>query len=122
MPQGDIQTSRPDFDAVKRLTSGLRIHTMPKVLNQRKSGVPRDAVYIGRPSKWGNPFAIGRDGTREEVILKYENYVCQAMLVGQLHELEGKDLVCWCAPLACHGDVLLRLANGQIVDTEKSGG
>lgn len=84
---------------------------MPIVINQRTGGRPAGSVYIGRPSKWGNPFVIGKDGTREEVILKYENFVCQSMLVSQLDELRGKDLVCWCAPQACHGDVLLRLAN-----------
>jgi len=43
---------------------------MPKVLNKYKDGVPAGAVYIGRPSKWGNPFVIGKDGDREEVIAK----------------------------------------------------
>ncbi|WP_245303774.1 DUF4326 domain-containing protein [Pseudorhodoplanes sinuspersici] len=43
------------------------------------------------------------------------------MLVSQLHELEGKDLVCWCSPEACHGDVLLKLANGQSLRTTCSG-
>jgi hypothetical protein len=84
---------------------------MPQVLNQRRDGRPDGSVYIGRPSKWGNPFVIGKDGSRAEVILKYENWICQSMLVGQLDELKGKDLVCWCAPAGCHGDVLLRLAN-----------
>jgi Domain of unknown function (DUF4326) len=70
---------------------------------------PHD-VYIGRPSKWGNPFAIGKDGTREEVIAKYEQWiVSQPQLMAALPELRGKRLACWCAPLACHGDVLARL-------------
>lgn len=69
-------------------------------------------VYIGRPSKWGNPFIIGRDGTREEVIAKYEVWLKNnAELMAALPELKGKTLGCWCAPRACHGDVLLRLAN-----------
>ena len=71
-------------------------------------------VYIGRPSKWGNPFAIGRDGTREQVIARYERWLLtQPELVASLHELEGKTLGCWCAPRACHGDVLARLAAEQ---------
>lgn len=69
-------------------------------------------VYIGRPSKWGNPFIIGRDGTRDEVVAKYEAWIyTQPQLLADLHELRGKVLGCWCAPLACHGDVLARLAN-----------
>lgn len=84
---------------------------MPKVLNQRTDGRPDGAVYIGRPSKWGNPFVIGKDGTRAEVVAKYERWLCESGPGSQVGELRGKDLVCWCAPLACHGDVLLRLAN-----------
>lgn len=69
-------------------------------------------VYIGRPSKWGNPFTIGRDGTREEVIAKYKEWVLyNADLMGDLITLKGKVLGCWCAPQACHGDVLVELAN-----------
>ena len=67
-------------------------------------------VYIGRPSKWGNPFAVGKDGTREEVIRKYEDWIReQPGLMAMLPELVGKVLGCWCAPQACHGDVLVRL-------------
>jgi hypothetical protein len=84
---------------------------MPDDLNQRIHGRPADAVYIGRPSKWGNQFVIGKDGTRAEVIAKYERYLCDSPLLDQIHELRGKNLVCWCAPEPCHGDVLLRLAN-----------
>jgi hypothetical protein len=85
---------------------------MPRVLDKRDHGVPHGAVYIGRPSKWGNPFVIGRDGTRDEVIAKYQAYVLgKPALLAALPELRGKDLVCWCAPCACHGDVLLALAN-----------
>lgn len=69
-------------------------------------------VYIGRGSKWGNPFKIGEHGTREEVIAKYEVWVKeQPELMEALPELRGKILGCWCAPQACHGDVLVRLAN-----------
>ena len=57
---------------------------------------------------------IGRDGAREEVIAMYERWLRDERpdLMATLHELRGKDLVCWCAPKLCHGDVLLRLANG----------
>lgn len=86
---------------------------MPHVWNKR-SFHPKDAVYIGRPSKWGNPFVIGRDGNRQEVIEKYKEYILSnRKLLDSLHELRGKDLVCWCYPLECHGDVLLELANKE---------
>lgn len=87
---------------------------MCKVLNKRLHGVPRGAVYIGRSSIWGNPFVIGKDGSRDDVIAKFEAHLrSQPDLMGQLHKLAGKDLVCWCAPARCHGDVLVKLANGQ---------
>lgn len=70
-------------------------------------------VYIGRPSKWGNPFTIGRDGTRGEVIAKYKAWLesCPELKAHAKLELRGKMLGCWCAPLACHGDVLAEIAN-----------
>tara|TARA_Y100000034_G_scaffold34222_1_gene41948 strand:- start:17454 stop:17693 length:240 start_codon:yes stop_codon:yes gene_type:complete len=55
--------------------------------------------YIGRPSIYGNPFAIGRDGTREEVILKYKEYFYKKI---QQDEILG----CYCAPKACHGNII----------------
>jgi len=80
-------------------------------------------VYIGRAmssqgfnaSKWGNPFKIGRDGTRAEVIAKYEAHLrSRPDLMAALPELRGKVLGCWCAPDPCHGDVLARLANAPL--------
>jgi hypothetical protein len=69
-------------------------------------------IYIGRPSKWGNPFVIGRDGNREQVIEKYRAYILgnQTLLAAAKSELKGKVLGCWCAPQSCHGDVLAELA------------
>lgn len=67
-------------------------------------------VYIGRPSKWGNPYIIGVHGDREEVIQKYEKHVrTSPILMRALPELQGKVLGCWCPPRPCHGDVLLKL-------------
>jgi len=70
-------------------------------------------VYIGRPSKWGNPFNIGEDGTRDEVCDKFEEwFLKQPELVEECKkELRGKTLGCWCAPLRCHGDFLSKIAN-----------
>jgi len=94
---------------------------MPKVLNKRANEIPPDAVYVGRPSKWGNPFrmndpllpaGLSRMGKRRAVIAQYKEWLPkQADLMKALPELKGKDLVCWCAPLPCHADVLLELAN-----------
>lgn len=83
-------------------------------LNNSPTG---DLVYIGRPSKWGNPFVIGRDGTRREVIEKYRDHVTSdPLLMESLHELRGKDLACWCHPLPCHGDVLEELLDEGTLD------
>jgi hypothetical protein len=68
-------------------------------------------VFVGRPSKWGNPYREGRDGSREEVINKYEAFVrSRPDLLASLPELRGKRLGCWCWPQKCHADVLARMA------------
>jgi hypothetical protein len=69
---------------------------------------------IGRGSKWGNPFRIGPDGDRAAVIAKHARWLAdQHDLLRALDELRGRDLVCFCAPLPCHGDLVLRLANAS---------
>jgi hypothetical protein len=86
---------------------------MCEVLNKRVCGTPAEAVYVGRGSKWGNPFRIGVDGNRAAVIAAYARWLRdQHSLLRALGELRGRDLVCYCAPRACHADLLLRLANG----------
>lgn len=88
---------------------------MPKVYNKRTDkNIPTNAIYVGRPSKWGNPFRIGKDGSRADVISKYRSRVLNILQSSDSHyldELRGKNLVCWCAPLPCHADVLIELAN-----------
>ena len=80
------------------------------VVNTHRS--KRFDVYVGRPSKWGNPFHIGPDGTREDVVRLYREWLQrQPHLVRALPELRGKVLGCFCAPHACHADVLAELAN-----------
>jgi len=67
-------------------------------------------VYIGRPSKWGNPFKIGEHGDRKTVIEKYRLWILSnKKLFNDLDELDGKVLGCWCKPEPCHGDVLVEL-------------
>lgn len=85
------------------------------VINKHHGNVPLGAVYIGRGSKWGNPYRIGPDGSREEVIKKYRDYIQRRPdLLGSLGELKGKILVCFCKPRACHGDVLVELIESQL--------
>ena len=82
----------------------------PLVVNRRNK-VPYD-VYVGRPTKLGNPFVIGRDGSREQVVEKYEIWLdTQPRLLADLPELRGQVLGCWCDPLPCHAHVLARRAN-----------
>ena len=67
-------------------------------------------VYIGRGSKWGNPYVIGKDGNRNQVIEKYEEYIRnKPELLDSLCELVGKKLGCFCFPKKCHGDILIKL-------------
>ncbi len=81
---------------------------------------PEYDVYIGRPSKWGNPFKIGRDGTREEVIAKYRDWVLSSSderaswIRENVWRLKGKILGCYCKAFACHGDVLAELADNCV--------
>ena len=79
-------------------------------------------VYIGRPGIWGNPYVIGRDGNREEVIAKYRRYLeGSPELMARLPELRGRVLGCWCTPKPCHGDILAELANAQAQPGETTG-
>lgn len=84
----------------------------PIVHNKYHDTAPPGAVYIGRGSPFGNPFVIGEDGTRSEVLARYRYYLFQnPELIAKIKaELPGKDLVCFCAPRACHGDFLLEIA------------
>lgn len=89
------------------LTYPVPSQIMTKVVHCKKASYD---VYIGRPSKWGNPFTIGKDGTRKEVIAKYRTWILsQPNLLKVLEELRNKTLGCWCSPLPCHGDVLIEL-------------
>jgi len=88
-------------------------HEEMKVVHCKKE---KFDVYIGRPEKWGNPFTIGKDGSREEVIIKYEEWIRNnPELLKDLHELKGKVLACWCSPQPCHGDVLIKLIKEECV-------
>ena len=75
-------------------------------------------IYIGRPSRWGNPFTHLAKSAAEfrvpydDVLPRYEAWLRnQPELMAALHELRGKVLGCWCKPKPCHGDILARIAN-----------
>lgn len=86
-----------------------------KIYNKHHNNAPSDAVYIGRGSTWGNPFVIGKHGSRKEVIQMYREKLEEFQKEHptnfelMLHPLIGKDLVCFCTPLPCHGEVLVEL-------------
>ena len=90
---------------------------IPRVVHCKKEEFD---VYVGRGSKWGNPYSH-KEGTlaeevvasRSEAIKKYKEYLLSNEdLMGSLPELKGKVLGCWCKPKSCHGDILLKYANG----------
>lgn len=91
---------------------------MPRVWNKRDPNTPKDAVYVGRPSKWGNKHPIGwcdLCGQTHDRDAAIRNHTYDLLdLETRLRikdELCGKDLVCWCAPKPCHADILLEIAN-----------
>src|SRR6478609_5844179 len=94
---------------------------MPRVLNQHHldRSRPPDSVYVGRPTRWGNPFVVENGRGRETAVAMHKTWLLSMLektpgLQEELEaELRGKDLICWCAPLPCHADVLLELANKE---------
>lgn len=92
---------------------------MPRVLNKKRDFIPHDAIYVGRPSKWGNPYShLGyglakfRVESAQKAVECYEKWLLsQPQLMNAISELRGKDLVCWCAPGPCHATILMKLAN-----------
>ena len=92
---------------------------MIQVISLRgRGGVRPVGVYVGRPSPLGNPFVIGRHGTRAEVVARYRAWLRRQWRQGgpvrrELERLAAKyrrdgqlTLLCWCAPLPCHADVV----------------
>lgn len=66
-------------------------------------------VYIGRPSVFGNPYVIGTDGTRQQVIDLFETYA-RENLMHEIKQLKEDDVLgCWCKPQPCHGDIIIKL-------------
>lgn len=82
--------------------------------------MPENTVYVGRPSKWGNPFVVGAPCLfgvrldRRDAVEHFRRITIDGIDKDQLAELRGKDLACWCAlDQPCHADVLLEWANAS---------
>lgn len=89
-----------------------------RVVNRKTED--RYDLYIGRGTKWGNPFIEGVDGSRKTVIQKYQSWlVRQPELMGSLDELRGKVLGCSCKPKPCHGDILAEMVNLKFCPVEE---
>jgi len=79
-----------------------------KVVNLRKE---KYTHYIGRGSAFGNPFRIGKDGTREDVIWKYIKWIqFQPKIREEIYKLPSEAILgCYCAPQNCHGDIIIKI-------------
>ena len=93
-----------------------------KILSKRRAsvtailaGAGEEVVCVDRTTAWGNPFGIGKHGTREECIGWYEEWMhlpAQKLLRQRMRDqLKGKHLLCWCDPLPCHAKVIRDIAN-----------
>lgn len=97
---------------------------MTKVINIRQTRNWKDkANFIGRGSIFGNPFKIGKDGDRDEVIEKYREYFYAKLAKEkQFREavlmLRFQDVACYCAPKKCHGDIIVEFLSTLIVDED----
>lgn len=104
----------------------------PQYKNLEEWMEDKNNIYIGRKgvifinnkrfpeqsSNFANPFKIGKDGSRDEVIEKYKKYIMERLendksLVKELLSMKNKNLGCWCHPDKCHGDVLLEIINNK---------
>jgi hypothetical protein len=85
-----------------------------RIQRKRTKGwkMPENTVYVGRPSKCGNPYPVGKNFTAKQAVRLYRKFAEQWNIEEDAQELKGKNLACFC-PLdqPCHADVLLELAN-----------
>jgi hypothetical protein len=89
-----------------------------RIQRKRTKGykTPANTVFVGRPTRWGNPFDDPKLSNAEKVRL-YEAWITELMAVvpairDNILKLRGKNLACWCKlSEPCHADVLLRIAN-----------
>lgn len=81
-------------------------------------------VRIDRGTLWGNKYVVGRDGTREECIAKWERDFHERLendpdFRSATLRLSGRVLGCWCAPLPCHGDIIAEWLNERECRAER---
>ena len=115
---GDAQWQNANADHIARAALSMLLAergqtmTLPRVLNQRHHRTGKGTVLIDRTTPWGNPFRIGLDGSRLVVVVRYKRWLpTRPDLMAALGELRGRDLLCWCAPDLCHGNVLMPAAD-----------
>ena len=94
----------------------MNLRSEPRLREQFEyTHIVNNTVLIDRRTKWGNPFKLGADGSRDEVIALYRADLWRRIRAGEvsldeLAQLDGCWLACWCEPLPYHGDVLTRAA------------
>lgn len=113
------EPEKKDFIQLNLTIEEEKVDKTPRVVNI-KSGEYYD-IIIGRESIFGNPFIVGVHGSRDEVIDKFEEYLLKnnELMDEVKTKLKGKVLACSCSPLRCHGDVLLKYANPELVNKTK---
>lgn len=88
---------------------------MPKRIQRRRTRgwrMPENTVYVGRPSKWGNPFRVGGSVDAAAAVANFERSITPARRSEIVAALRGRNLACWCRlGEPCHADVLMRIAN-----------
>lgn len=121
----DVRFGGPDCgtDGCQREVGHIGDHRRAepsRIQRKRTKGwrMPENTVYVGRPSRWGNPFHVAgpadhlRRSTTEVALTEFRLFVADLARVGWLEPLRGHDLMCWCdLSDPCHADVLLELAN-----------
>src|SRR5438094_7919701 len=100
-----------------------RMSKPKRIQRSRAKGwkMPANAIYVGRPTVWENPYVVGSELmngetlTAEKAVALYEQHLADNFSERDIrHWLHDKDLACWCAlDEPCHADVLLRIANSQ---------
>jgi hypothetical protein len=117
---GNVRVVNFELFGIRRTKVLLWRLFIVKIWNKRDPNTPQDAIYVGRPTKFGNPYshlpntkALHRVKNRSEAIRQYRIYLQHQpeLIEAAKRELRGKDLVCWCAPAECHATVLMEVAN-----------
>lgn len=109
-----------------------KLQSLPKDI---RNNLPSEYYYIGRPSKFGNPYSSKKDtiakysvSTKEEAIEYYEKYLHESGLINDIGELQGKILVCWCInsnkyikdqEIVCHGQILQKYLQKLEADQQR---